>query len=66
MVVEKPNRKVNAAGLAGAISFLLWWPVDEFTAVDPPALVVSSTTVVVMYVIAYLVPERKRPPEEKS
>jgi hypothetical protein len=51
----KPVRKVNSAGLAGAVATLVLWVV-EATAVTVPAPVAAAITTVVAAGIAYFVP----------
>jgi hypothetical protein len=54
-VSKRPIRKVNAAGLAGAVATLVLWVV-EATALTVPAPVAAAITTVVAAGIGYLVP----------
>jgi hypothetical protein len=54
-VSKRPVRKVNAAGLAGAVTTLVLWVV-EATAATVPAPVAAAITTVVAAGIAYLTP----------
>lgn len=58
-----PTRKVTSAGLAGGVATLLAWGFDEFAGVAMPPPVVAALTTVVMWLVAYFVPDNRRPPE---
>lgn len=53
-----PSRKVTTGGLAGALSVIIVWAVEEFGGVTIPAEIASAFTVIATAVVAYLVPER--------
>jgi hypothetical protein len=50
-----PIRKVNAAGLSGAVTTLVLWLV-ELTGVTVPTVVAAAITTVVAAGVGYLVP----------
>jgi hypothetical protein len=52
---KRPVRKVNAAGLSGAVATLVLWVV-EATAATVPAPVAAAITTVVAAATGYLVP----------
>jgi len=57
-VVMKPTRKVGASALAGALSVILVYVIDQASSGDPlPATVASAITVVLSFVVGYFVPE---------
>jgi hypothetical protein len=54
-VSKRPVRKVNAAGLAGAVATLVLWAI-EATAATVPAPVAAAITTVVAAGMGYLTP----------
>ena len=54
----KPDRKVAAGGIAGALSIILVWGVGYADIVVPPE-VASAVTVIIGFAVSYLVPAKK-------
>lgn len=52
----KPNRKVGAAGLAGAVSIIGVWAASQF-GVDVPGEVASAITTVLTFGTGYVIKE---------
>lgn len=52
-----PNRKVTAAGLAGALTTVLAWLLAATTKVEVPPEVAAAITTILTVGTAYLVPE---------
>lgn len=53
-----PTRKVTAGGLAGAVTVILVWVVQEAFAIEIPGEVASAITVVLSFAAAYMTQER--------
>lgn len=56
--MQKPNRKVGAGALAGALSIVLIW-VISLTGVEVPGAVGAAIASILGFVTAYYVPEAK-------
>jgi putative flippase GtrA len=52
----KPTQKVAAGGIAGALSIILVWMIEEFARIKIPAEVASALTVVIGVLTSYLTP----------
>lgn len=57
MEANAPNRKILAAGLAGAITSILAWVLIVTTDVEIPANVAAAITTVLTFAAGYFVPE---------
>lgn len=57
----KPDRKVAAGGIAGALSMIVTWMVEESTGVEIPTHIAQSITVVIAFAVSYYVPNEKPP-----
>ena len=53
----RPDRKVAAGGLSGALTTIVIWATD-LAGVDMPAQVASAFVLVIMFAVSYLVPDR--------
>lgn len=51
-----PERKVTAGGLAGAVTVILAWVLEEFAGVTLPPAVVAAGTTALMFATSYFVP----------
>ncbi len=51
-----PVRKVQAVGLAGAVSAILIWIISETTKIVIPPEIASAITTVVSVLVGYVVP----------
>lgn len=56
----KPSRKVAGGGVAGAVTTVVLWLVDELTPLSPPAAVASAISVLVTFGVAYWIPAAAR------
>lgn len=55
-----PDRKVTAGALAGALTIVLVWAVQEFAQVVIPGEVASAITMIITFCVSYLVPNPTR------
>lgn len=53
----KPTRKVGASALAGALSVILVYGIDQVRTESLPATVASAITTVLAFLVGYFVPE---------
>jgi len=51
-----PQRKVVAGGVAGAVSTIAVWAVEQFGGITIPADIALATYTVVLFAIQYYVP----------
>lgn len=56
-MIAPPNRKVNAAALAGALSVVIIWAVKVLGHTEIPAEVASAVTTVLSFLTGYVVAE---------
>jgi hypothetical protein len=56
-----PSPKVMGGGVAGAVTTIVLWLVDELTPLQPPAVVAAAISLLVTLGVAYLVPGGDRP-----
>ena len=56
---ERPNRKVGAGAIAGAITVILVWTLNTFVTVQTPIPpeIASAITTVITFIVSYFVPE---------
>lgn len=54
----KPNRKVQAGGVAGMLSTVLVWTLGQFGVDVPPEIAVSAASLII-FAASYFVPEVK-------
>ncbi|MFD9706219.1 hypothetical protein [Lentzea sp. NPDC059081] len=52
----KPSPKVMGGGVAGAVTTIVLWLVDDLTPLTPPAAVAGAIGVLVTVGVAYLLP----------
>lgn len=52
----KPSTKIVGGGVAGAVTTIVLWLVDELTPLSPPAVVAGAISLLVTTGIAYLIP----------
>jgi len=52
----KPDRKITAGALAGAMVMVVAWMTEEFGGVVIPAGVASALTVICTFLVSYIVP----------
>ena len=57
-ISSTPTRKVTAGGLAGALTIILIWIVDEGLAVEIPAYVGAAITTTLTFLTSYVVQSR--------
>ena len=57
----KPDRKVAAGGIAGALSMILTWVVEVSAGIEIPTHIAQSITVVIAFVVSYYVPNQPSP-----
>lgn len=55
MPIEKPARSIGAAALAGALSAIVVWVLNDGFGVDVPPTIASSITTVVTFATGYFV-----------
>ena len=53
---SSPQRKVVAGGIAGAISSIGVWALEQFGGVTIPAEIALATYTVVLFILQYAVP----------
>lgn len=59
-----PSNKVSAGVLAGALTTILVWLVDELAAVTVPPEVAAALTVLLSGLAGYIVPEHRPAPSQ--
>ena len=52
----KPQRKVLAGGIAGAVSSLTVWALQIFAGIDVPAEQAVAITTIITFIVQYSVP----------
>ena len=52
-----PNKKVNAGALAGALSIVLIWAINQYSGTALPGEVASGVTTIVTFITSYVVRE---------
>ena len=52
----KPDRKITAGALAGAMTVIFAWILREFAQIQMPAEVSSAVTLIVYFLVGYIVP----------
>jgi putative flippase GtrA len=57
-----PTRKVSVGALAGAISAITVWALDEFVGVKLPAEIAVACTVVITFIVQWIVPDAQEAP----
>ena len=55
--MEKPNKKVGAGALAGALSGILVWAMGGLGGIEIPPEIAVAFTVVIMFAVSYWVTE---------
>jgi hypothetical protein len=60
----KPSPKVVGGGVAGAVTTIVLWLVDELTPLQPPTAVAAAVSLLVTIGAAYLVPAGVKAPQE--
>lgn len=53
----KPTRKVGSGLLAGALTSIAVWALDQFAGVQIPAEIAAAITTVLAFAVSWLVPE---------
>lgn len=56
MATSKPTRKVQAGGLAAAVTIIIVWSLRQFAGVEVPVEVGMAITTVVSLLTQYIVP----------
>jgi putative flippase GtrA len=51
-----PSRKVTAGGLAGALSIIVVWIVNQSTGTNIPPQVASAITTILTFLASYMIP----------
>jgi hypothetical protein len=59
----KPSPKIVGGGVAGAVTTIVLWLLDELTPLAPPAVVVGAISLLVTTGVAYLISGRAAPGE---
>lgn len=52
----KPQRKIVAGGIAGAVSSLAVWALQQFAGIEVPAEQAVAITTIITFVVQYFVP----------
>ena len=61
----KPSTKIVGGGVAGAVTTIVLWLVDELTPLSPPAAVVAALSMVITTIVAYLIPSGATAPGDQ-
>jgi hypothetical protein len=58
----KPQRKIVAGGIAGSVSSLVVWALQQFGGIEVPAEQAVAITMLITFAVQYIVPNAPEQP----